>query len=105
VKIGAGIVWTQISTVSSANHTVALDQNGNTWGWGGNNEYQLGDGTTTNRPSPVTLYFGTSYSVHAGSSHSFNTWYGISGCGLNQAGYVGTGNTQAVTTPSYISMF
>ncbi|WP_158623492.1 MopE-related protein [Corallococcus sp. CA053C] len=36
-------------------HTLALKQDGTVWAWGRNSEGQLGDGTTTNRSTPVQV--------------------------------------------------
>jgi len=36
-------------------HTVAVDTEGNLWGWGNNETGQLGDGTTQSRISPVRI--------------------------------------------------
>lgn len=37
------------------NHTLAMDTSQNTWGWGGNQSGQVGDGTTTNRSLPTLV--------------------------------------------------
>jgi len=36
-------------------HSLALKSNGTLWAWGDNGYGQLGDGTTTNRTSPVQI--------------------------------------------------
>jgi len=36
-------------------HSLAIDINGGLWAWGYNNRYQLGDGTTMNRNTPVRI--------------------------------------------------
>jgi alpha-tubulin suppressor-like RCC1 family protein len=41
--------------VSSDTHTVALKADGTVWSWGNNSQGQLGDGTQTNRSSPVQV--------------------------------------------------
>ena len=40
---------------AGANHTVTLNTNGTVWIWGLNTYGQLGDGTTTNRTTPVQV--------------------------------------------------
>jgi len=42
-----------VSTVH--NHTVAIRTDGTLWAWGRNYEGQLGDGTTTDRTTPVQV--------------------------------------------------
>src|SRR5437588_123335 len=45
-----------ISSVSAGNdHSIALDSNGKVYSWGNNIYGQLGDGTTTQRNSPVAI--------------------------------------------------
>ena len=52
-QIGTSSDWKQISPSSYS--TIALKTNGTIWGWGFNDGYQLGDGTLTNRLSPVQI--------------------------------------------------
>jgi alpha-tubulin suppressor-like RCC1 family protein len=49
----AGVTFTAISNGSAQNF--GLDTGGQTWGWGRNNWSQLGDGSTTQRTSPVAV--------------------------------------------------
>jgi alpha-tubulin suppressor-like RCC1 family protein len=58
--VGGFTDWCQISTIPefSGNHSVGLRQNGTLWAWGSNNSGQLGDGTTTDRSSPVSVVGG-----------------------------------------------
>ena len=53
----------------SAGHMMAITSNGSLWGWGLNRSGQLGDGTTTNRNSPVHIMDNV-IAVSAGSSHT-----------------------------------
>ena len=48
-----GTTWTSVS--SGPIHVVARRSDATLWGWGYNNSGQLGDGTTTNRVSPVLI--------------------------------------------------
>jgi uncharacterized repeat protein (TIGR01451 family) len=41
-----------LALAAGLNHSVALKTDGSVWTWGGNNEGQLGDGTTTSRSTP-----------------------------------------------------
>ncbi|MFC4602004.1 hypothetical protein ACFO3S_27545, partial [Cohnella hongkongensis] len=40
---------------SSLGYSVAVKQDGTIWGWGSNNYGQLGDGTVTQRLTPVQV--------------------------------------------------
>lgn len=50
---GAAKTFCQVS--AGYTHTVALDKNGLVWGWGYNKLCNLGDGTDTNRLTPVSV--------------------------------------------------
>lgn len=50
---------TIIATAGSPVHTLALDNEGRVWAWGNNCSGQLGDGTTTERLTPVLVSFPT----------------------------------------------
>jgi alpha-tubulin suppressor-like RCC1 family protein len=84
--IAGGTNWKQVAcgfTTAVENHTAAIKTDGTLWLWGGNSEGQLGDGTTTNRSSPVqTSSGGTTWkqvSVNRFSSFAIKTdgtiWY------------------------------
>lgn len=63
----AGIM--QVAT--GPNHTLALTLDGTVWAWGSNEYGQLGDGTTTDRPTPVRVpSLGRVIAVAAGKHHS-----------------------------------
>ncbi|HYO70523.1 MAG TPA: RCC1 domain-containing protein [Archangium sp.] len=44
-----------MAIAAGAQHSLALKQDGSVWVWGLNNTGQLGDGSTTNRLTPVPL--------------------------------------------------
>ena len=54
--VGGFTNWAQLSAGNA--HTSALRTNGSAWAWGINTSGQLGDGTTTNRSSPVSVVGG-----------------------------------------------
>ncbi|BDR54905.1 hypothetical protein KIMH_10160 [Bombiscardovia apis] len=101
----SGVHFTQIS--AGSNHTVALGSDGNAYTWGKNNNGQLGDGTNTDRWTPVkvqqgALPAGAHYaSISAGSNHTVAlgsdgkayTW------GHNLYGQLGDGSTTDRWTP------
>ncbi len=54
-----GITGTVKDIVGSGRHTLALTQDGSVWAWGENCSGQLGDGTITDRPSPIKVQLPT----------------------------------------------
>jgi alpha-tubulin suppressor-like RCC1 family protein len=54
--VGGFTDWVQIN--GGYRHTAAIRANGVAWAWGYNNVGQLGDNTTTNRSSPVSVVGG-----------------------------------------------
>lgn len=56
IQITTGIKFKKIKIGYSRNGSnVAIDEDGNLWGWGMNYDGQLGDGTTTNRTIPTQI--------------------------------------------------
>lgn len=45
------------SAAAGSGHRLALTSDGAVWAWGANDRHQLGDGTTTDRPTPVRVPF------------------------------------------------
>jgi alpha-tubulin suppressor-like RCC1 family protein len=69
--VGGFTDWVQVSG-GSASFSLGLRANGTAWGWGINTTGMLGDGTTVNKSSPVSVVGGfTDWTqVSAGSQHS-----------------------------------
>ena len=104
VHTPAGVTFTRVSVGDS--HTLAVGSDGNTYAWGLNSSGQLGDGTTTNRLTPVVVQAPTgvtfsSVNIGAGASHSVaigsdgNTY----AWGSNLDGQLGDGTTTNRLTP------
>jgi len=55
--IGGFTNWRQVSS-GDTSHSLGVRQNGSAWAWGYNNSGRLGDNTTTNRSSPVSVVGG-----------------------------------------------
>ena len=89
--VGGFFDWCQVST--GGNHNVAVRTSGSAWLWGRNNNGQLGDNTTTNRSSPVSVLGGFSDWCQAstGGLHSaaVRTGGSLWSWGTNYAGHLG----------------
>ena len=87
----------------SSNFMLALLESGELWAWGGNNFGMLGDGTTTNRTTPVKVGFSSSAKVRyadAGTLHALAILEdgSLYGWGLNnKQQLLGTSTTQYAT--------
>ena len=86
-------------------HSCGLDSGGSLSCWGNNTHGQIGDGTTTNRPSPVTVNGVTLKNIRGGNS--FTCGVGIDNnayCwGINIFGALGTGDTTSRLTPTLLA--
>ena len=103
VKISIMGKTSSISTGSF--HTLLLDSNGGLWVFGDNSFGQLGDGTTTDRTSPVQIKDDTKFiQVSAGSSHSLaiDSEGKLWAWGYNYYGQLGDGTTTNRTKPVQI---
>lgn len=94
------------SVACGRDHTCGIKTNGNLWTWGRNNEGQLGDNTTTNRITPITI-FSSSLSwkdVEGGTAHTvaIQTDGTIWGWGRNVEGQIGDGTNTQRNAPTRI---
>ena len=83
-------------------HTCELTNAGAAYCWGRNDSGQLGDGSFTNRATPVAVVGGLRFSaLAAGGSHTCGlTSSGAAYCwGYNSEGELGNGSTTASATP------
>ncbi|MBO5413506.1 MAG: hypothetical protein J6A29_04350, partial [Clostridia bacterium] len=106
-----GVKIKQIS--SGQAHTVVIDENGKVWTWGNNEVGQLGEGTETNRSTPICISnmeenplngikikqisAGSSHTVALDENDKIWTW------GWNHYGQLGDGTETNSSTPICIS--
>jgi alpha-tubulin suppressor-like RCC1 family protein len=96
-----------IAIAAGAYHTLALKSDGTLWAWGYNGMGQLGDGTTTRRPTPfqVTAVGNTVSAIHAAPFHTVvvkldgTAW----AWGDNGNGQIGDGSTLSRASPTRVT--
>ncbi len=116
--IPAGVTLKSIS--AGDNHTCAIGSNDKGYCWGYNYYGQLGNGSTTQATTPVSVSQGaipsggTFLNISTGSSHTCATVESLSGMvlrknvycwGLNSNGQLGDGTTTQRTTPILVGSF
>ena len=105
VTVVGGITsWTQVSTYFA--HALGLTSSGIAYAWGQNSSGELGDGTATNRLSPVTVVGGITdwTQIIAGYYWSLGlTSSGIAyGWGTNASGQLGDNTTYTRSSPGTV---
>lgn len=104
VQIGTATNWVMVA--AGYGHSLGLKSDGTLWGWGLNQYYQMGDGTTTFRNTPGQIGAATNWAfINSGVFHNLGiksdgtlwAW------GYNSYGQVGNGTTASVTVPTQIS--
>ena len=97
--------WTYVSNSpdGAVGHVLALKNNGSLWSWGNNFYGQLGDGTVTERLSPVSVSGGGTnwLAISAGGYHSIalKTDGSMWSWGMNGSGQLGIGTTTSKSSP------
>jgi alpha-tubulin suppressor-like RCC1 family protein len=100
--VAAGTTWKQVDC--SWTTTTAIKTDGTLWLWGRNNYGQLGDGTTTNRSSPVQIT-GTTWkfvSVGQYNGAAIKTDGTLWSWGYNYYGLLGDATTTSRSSPVQI---
>ena len=103
----SGLTSGVASISAGTHHTCAVTTSGGAKCWGYNGTGQLGDGTTTNRTTPVNVSGLTSgvAAISAGSGHTcaVTTSGGAKCWGDNEISQLGDGTTTVRTTPVNVS--
>lgn len=101
VQVGSDTDWRTVS--SGRGGTCAVKTDNTLYCWGYNADGQLGDGTTTSRPSPTLIgsnYLGVStgwdHSCALAADHSIRCW------GWNPYGAIGDGTTTSRLVPTTV---
>jgi len=106
--VGGFTDWVRLTT--GTYHSLALRSNGTLWAWGFNAAGELGDGTTTNRSSPVSVLGGYTdwvFAEAAPNSATFSLGIRSNGTlwawGDNSFYQLGNGTTDPRSSPALVS--
>ena len=102
--ISGGTAWAKISTNDFSTDTIiAIKSDGTLWNWGINTTGSLGDGTRTNRSSPVQTIAGGSNWKECATGDSYSAGIKTDGTlwvwGFNSYGQLGTSNITHRSSP------
>jgi alpha-tubulin suppressor-like RCC1 family protein len=101
-----GLPSNVVAVAAGGDHSMALTSDGNVWVWGNNQFGELGDGTTTRRPSPfqvpglanvASIAIGYFHAAVVKRDGTVWTW------GNNQFGQLGDGTTTERHSPGQVS--
>jgi alpha-tubulin suppressor-like RCC1 family protein len=107
VSLSAGTAVKAV--IAGCEHSLAITSTGQVLAWGFNADGELGDGTTTNRTTPVlaSLPAGTTVkAIRAGCSHTVALTSGaqILAWGLGDNGRLGDGGTESSSLPVLVKL-
>lgn len=105
VRLGSEVGWTAVASWESADHIVALMQDGSMWAWGWNVYGQLGDGTKATRRVPTRVDTGTDWrAIAVGQAHSsaLKADHSLWTWGKNDYGQLGNGTLTGSSEPLMI---
>ena len=86
----SGLNTVMVSVAGGANHSFAVGQDGSLWAWGHNGSGQLGDGTTTNRHTPVQIFRSNGTWVSVSANQDANFTFSLIGSGYTINNFIGT---------------
>jgi len=105
VEIMENVIFVSASAGSgpSQGHTMAITSDGTLWGWGANQDFQLGDGTRTSRFRPVEIMSDVIY-VATGANHTMAITHDnkLWGWGCNRFYQMGNGTNLEYIIPAPI---
>ncbi|WP_146058915.1 RCC1 domain-containing protein [Actinomadura rubteroloni] len=109
-NLRAAITYLRGGIASGERNSLGVKNDGTVWAWGENDTGQLGDGTTTDRPTPVQVTgltgvrrgpgaVATGYGGHSLAVKADGT---VWAWGSNSSGQLGDGTTTSRTTPAQV---
>jgi alpha-tubulin suppressor-like RCC1 family protein len=104
VQFPPGVVIKQLASEGPRDTEIAIDANGNAWGWGQNDYDQLclpGDPYPTQLTTPVELPLTNPVTLSAGAGDHASYYADgvLYSCGFNNYGQLGTGNGNNAASP------
>jgi alpha-tubulin suppressor-like RCC1 family protein len=103
--VGGYTDWKQVSAATS--HSLGIRANGTAWAWGYNTSGQLGDNTTSNRSSPVSVVGGFTDWISVAAGEFFSIGERANGTawawGFNSSGQLGDTTTSSRQSPIEIA--
>jgi len=107
IQIGTANNWFTISSEPLGRFTLALTTANQLYGWGENNQGQIGQVNTTNYSSPIVIHSTSSWTaISAGRYHSMaiSTANKLFGWGYGTTGQLGDASTQSKSSPTQVSL-